>query len=137
MNEEVHNYDTRMPDFDAISILQQRLASRKAEPSSNPARRSSAIDPYQIMVNRHKQNAGEISAEYPVQKWSQEDILKLEDFCRRHGIVGFNCGTMSPLAALAILKNKLGVIDDPTTSEGYGPNYPYTGAIKKKTLLKG
>lgn len=137
MGEENNEYSSKVAEFDAISILQQRLATRKAETSSGPARRSPAFDPHQMMVNRYKENAGQIPVEYSVQNWPIEDIAKLEDFCRRHGIIGFNCGTMSPLAALAFLKNKLGVIENSSTSEGVGPNYPYMEAIKKKILLKG
>jgi hypothetical protein len=44
---------------------------------------------------------------------------------------------MSPLAALAFLKNKLGVIDDVSRTEGFNPNYPYTEAMRKKILLNG
>lgn len=137
MSEENENYSSKMSDVDIVSILQQRLANRKAETSSNSSHSKAPVDPYQIMVNRRKQNAGEVAAEYPVQNWPQEDISKLEEFCFRHNIVGFNCGAMSPLAALAFLKNKLGIIDNPPTSEGYGPNYPYMETVKKKILLRG
>lgn len=120
--------------FDVMAALHQRLASKATTPSSTHSSPSkTAIDPYQMMLNR-KRKEGEDPA---VQHWPEDDIKKLEEFCRQHGIVGFNCGTMSPLAALALLKQKLGVVDTPSHTEGYGPNYPYTQAMQKKQLLHG
>ena len=69
-------------------------------------------------------------------QWREKDIKALEDFCKEHGIEGFSCGYMSPVAALAMLKNKLGIIDNPTEERPIG----YEQIIKSgghKVLLKG
>jgi hypothetical protein len=64
-----------------------------------------------MMIKRHKQqNNGEISLP-PEVKYADDDIKQLEDFCRQHGIFGFNCGSMHPRLALKMLKSKMGVVD--------------------------
>lgn len=88
-----------------------------------------------MMLKRKDANAEGAMA--PVQTWPEADVKKLEEFCKKMGIVGFNCGNMSPLAALALLKTKLGIPEEPQQTEGYGPNFPYTEAMKKRILLKG
>ena len=128
-DESVHN----IPEFDAMALLQARLAGKGTGPQSTPSK--GTIDPYRMMLGRKAENAAEATA--PIQSWPAEDIKKLEEFCLKHGIVGFNCGRMSPAAALTLLKGKLGVMDTPPKTEGYGPNYPYTMAMQKKTLLHG
>ncbi len=133
MSDEATN---RFTEFDIMAALHARIAEKKA--GATPAQSSTGkatVDPYQMMVNRKNANAEEALA--PVQTWPEEDVKKLEEFCKKMGIVGFNCGNMSPLAALALLKGKLGVVDTPARTEGYGPNYPYTQAIQKKRLLHG
>lgn len=133
MSDEATN---RFSEFDIMAALHQRLAQKKT--GTTPAQSSTgqtAIDPYQMMVNRKNANAEGALA--PVQTWPEEDVKKLEEFCKKMGVVGFNCGNMNPLAALALLKNKLGVVDTPTKTENYGPNYPYTQAMQKKQLLHG
>jgi hypothetical protein len=132
MSEEIQR--SKIPEFDAMVILQQRLAQKG---SSNSSPSKGEFDPYQMMVKKKEVNAGNIADDTPTQSWPEEDIKKLEDFCKKMGIIGFNCGKMSPLAALAFLKQKLGILDETPKSEGYGPNYPYTEAIKKKMLLHG
>lgn len=77
--------------------------------------------------------------------WPERDIKALEDFCRQHNILGFNCGKMAPIAALALLKRKLGINDNPLTERIpftgtkpiNNPNYTYTTMVAKKTLLHG
>lgn len=69
---------------------------------------TSLNDPiFQSLVRRKKQ--GEDTTLPPVQEFPENDILELEEFCKSHGILGFNCGRMNPKAALQMLKNKLGV----------------------------
>ena len=126
MSEDNDNYINRIPEFDAMTHLQQRMSQAKP---------SQTNDPYQLMLKRKAINSGEIQE--PTQTWPNEDVIKLEEFCRKMGILGFNCGRMSPLSALAFLKQKLGVVEDIPKTEGFGPNYPYTEAIKKRLLLKG
>ena len=136
MNEN-DNYETRLSDFDVISALHQKIAQRQAQGSSaqsSPSR--TTIDPYEMMVRRKQENEGEVTR--PVQTWPEADVKKLEDFCAKMGILGVGCGNMNPLAVLAMLKQKLGVVDTPTQSEGcHGPNYPYEQMVKNRILLHG
>ena len=69
------------------------------------------IDPYQLMVQR-KQMQDYGQGFQQIQQHNQEDVNELEEFCYKHNIIGFNCGRMSPKAALSMLKRKLGVISE-------------------------
>jgi hypothetical protein len=124
---------SRTPDVDFVALLQQRLA-QKTVATGQASGTKGTFDPHQLMVSRKNQNAEQLP---PIQSYSQEDIEKLQTFCAQHGILGFNCGRMSPLAALSFLKQKMGIVDTPQPSEGYGPNYPFTQPVQKKQLLKG
>lgn len=64
--------------------------------------------------------------------WPEKDIKALEDFCKKHGIVGYNCGRMNPIAALALLKQKLGIVDSSLQERT-----PYSNPSNKKILLNG
>lgn len=64
--------------------------------------------------------------------WPDKDMKALEDFCKKYGIVGYNCGLMNPLAALALLKQKLGVVD-----VSLQERTPYSSGMNKKILLNG
>jgi hypothetical protein len=135
MNEN-DNYESRMSDFDIISTLQQRIAKKQIQTFSPQSSSSkTTIDPYQMMVNRKKELAGEITK--PVQNWPDADVKKLEDFCNKMGILGIGCGNMNPIAVLAMLKQKLGIVDTVSQSEGYSPNHPYSETIKNRILLHG
>lgn len=137
MHEEVNNED-RIPEFDFMAVLNQRIAEKKAQGTpTQSATGKAVVDPYQMMVKRRQQNAGEILADYPVQNWPEADVKKLSDFCQKMGILGFSAGNMNPIAALALLKQKLGIVDEFPKTEGYGPNYPYTEALKRRILLSG
>ena len=69
---------------------------------------TSLNDPiFQSLVRRKKQ--GEDTILPPIQQFAQEDINELELFCRKYGILGFNCGNMHPRAALRMLKMRMGV----------------------------
>jgi hypothetical protein len=147
MSDTFEDIGNSMPDM--ASLLAQRLAARKAEESgisSHPG----TFDPYQSLVN--KRNTGEIPIDpTTIQKWPEDDVRKLQDYCQKMGIVGFNCGRMHPIAALSMLKQRFG--DDYSnvpleeripsghqkagTHSGYGPNYPYSEAMKKKQILHG
>ena len=92
-----------------------------------PKRRMSMDQPpfdiYNALVKRKKQ--GEDTTLPPIQEFPQEDIEELESFCRKYGILGFNCGRMNPKAALRMLKSRMGVpIEEATPA-------------KIKSLLKG
>ena len=60
----------------------------------------------QKLISNREDNGDHIIAQH-----SEVEIKKLEEFCIQHGIIGFNCGNMSPMAALQILKRKIGVVD--------------------------
>lgn len=69
---------------------------------------TSLNDPiFQSLVRRKQQ--GEDTNLPPIQEFPQQDINELESFCRKYGIIGFNCGRMHPRAALRMLKMKMGV----------------------------
>lgn len=87
----------------------------------------------------------------PTVKWPEADVRRLQEYCLEMGIEGFSSGYLPPLVALAMLREKFG--DDYTgvplservpegyekggTKSPYGPNYPYSEAIKKKQILHG
>jgi hypothetical protein len=85
---------------------------------------TSLNDPiFQSLVRRKQQ--GEDTTLPPIQEFPQQDIEELESFCRKYGIIGFNCGRMNPKAALRMLKSRMGVpIEEATPT-------------KIKSLLKG
>lgn len=138
---------SQLPDMNAM--LAQRIAAKQAESNgTNPA--PGTFDPYQAMLDRKNGKVPE--AQLPeAQKWPEEDVQKLQTYCQRMGIVGFNSGRMHPIAALAMLKKQFG--DDYTNvpleervPEGYekvgtkstnNPNYPYSQAMSKKQILHG
>ncbi len=69
---------------------------------------TSLNDPIFQSLVRRKQS-GEDTNLPPIQEFAQEDINELESFCRKYGILGFNCGRMHPKAALRMLKSRMGV----------------------------
>ena len=91
-----------------------------------------SFDPHQLMVKKKLTDSGESIDTTPKQNYLEKDIKTLEDFCLKYGIVGFNCGKMSPIAALAMLKQKFGVIDSPVENR-----VTYSDVMTKKMLLKG
>lgn len=100
------------------------------DPSFN--RDSVSMDSIMKLINRKNE-----SEEVPTVKFDQSDVKELEDFCKQHGIVGFNCGNMSPKAALEILKRRVGSSENVVQSleqQGYsvvGKDY------NTKQLLNG
>jgi len=147
MSDNFEDIGNRMPDI--ASVLAKRIADKKAsETGTTPA--AGTFDPYQSML---KKKEGEIAPVDPtsIQKWPEEDLKKLQDYCQKMGVVGFNCGRMHPIAALAMLKRQFGedFSDVPLeqrvpegyekmgTKSSYGPNYPYSQAVQKKQILHG
>ena len=90
---------SEIPNFELI--LKQRLATTSATNSN------ATVDPYQMMINKKHQPKSQIT-DIPVQVYPESQIKALEDYCKKMGIVGYNCGTIPPGAALALLKNQLG-----------------------------
>jgi hypothetical protein len=105
---------------------------------------ASGFDPHAIIVKKKEVDSGTVEDTTPKQIWPEKDVKTLEDFCAKHGILGFNCDRMSPIAAMAMLKQKIGIVDGPLEERmpfGYeklgkfNPSYPYTAMVKKKTVL--
>jgi hypothetical protein len=132
--------------------LAQRIATKQADVSTGTLPPPGTFDPYQVLIKKKKmEESGEIDPKTVQQKWPEEDVKKLQDYCTKMGIYGFSSGRMPPLAALALLKKQFG--DDYTgvpiedripegyakrgTISNYGPNYPYTEAMRKKQILHG
>lgn len=135
-----------VPDF--TQLLMHRISSRGKETTSEP---KTNFDPYKMMVNKKKSENGEPVDVSDVIKWPEKDLKALNDFCKKYNILGFNCGKMSPIAALSMLKSQLGIVDAPleeriplgyekrgTPTAKYNSSFPYEQSINsKKTLLKG
>lgn len=125
-----------MPDFN--QLLANKVQSIKG-----------GFDPHQMMVQKKQVQSGEIPADItvPKQTWPEKDVKALEDFCKQYGLIGFNCGRMSPIAALSLLKKQMGVVDGPIEDRvpiGYKKidskftlNNSYSDMVNRKTLLKG
>lgn len=144
MPEEFESINDRMPDI--ASVLAQRIASKKAEAEGNTLPPPGTVDPYKLMVQKKNSDTAPINPD-TIQKWPEEDVEKLRDYCQKTGIVGFNSGRMPPIAALAMLKRQFGDYsgvpleeripagyEKQGTHSGHGPNYPYTDARKKQIL---
>jgi len=91
-----------------------------------------AFDPHQLMLKKKLTDSGESVDLTPKHSWPDQDIKALEDFCKKYGLIGFNCGRMSPIAALSLLKQKMGVIDAPVENR-----VTYSDVMNTKMLLKG
>lgn len=116
-----------LPDFGQMMV-------KKMEANKAP----NGFDPHKLMVQRKQLDSGEVVDVTPTQQWPEKDVKALEEFCAKYGILGFNCGRMSPVAALAMLKTQMGIVDGPLEERvppGYQPYHkvsPY-----QKTLLHG
>ena len=133
-----------LPGFE--NLLQQRIAQKSV--ANSPLPPPGTVDPYELMVKR---KTGETAPVDPatIQKWPEEDVKALEDYCKRNGILGF-ASRMNPKIALMQLKKQVGdysevALEDRVpegyekigTPNKYGPNYPYSAAVAKKQILHG
>ena len=81
------------------------------------------FDPVALMMKKKQQQDNPQLS--PTLDYNIDDAYELEEFCRKHNIIGFNCGRMNPKAALRMLKSRMGVhIEEATPT-------------KIKSLLKG
>ena len=149
MADEFESINSRIPDL--FAALSQCIMAKKADEAGTTLPPAGTVDPYQMMLQKKRGETAPPPDIDPstVQKWPEEDVKKLTDYCQRQGIFGFNCGRMHPLAALAMLKKQVGDYSDVPLEErvpegyekrgtpGYGPNYPYTEAMRKKQILHG
>ena len=93
-----------------MSALQSGAGIRRQAAQIN----TDGFDPYEVMVRRKKRQDDPQALQEPaMQQHHTQDIVALEEFCQQHGILGFNCGTMSPRAALQFLKSKMGIREEP------------------------
>lgn len=100
-------------DSSAFGMMAQMGAISSAQTSIRRNQNATDFDPYQAMLNRKKRMEEPESTEVPtVIQHSHPDIQALEEFCQQYGIIGFNCGRMSPRAALQFLKTKMGVREE-------------------------
>ena len=130
--------------------LAQRIAAKTGQTSTNTPLPPGTFDPYASLIKKKNQETNGDIAPNTVQKFPAADIKRLQDYCTKMGIAGFN-SNLPPIAALGLLKKQLG--DDYTDvpleercpigyekvgiSSGYGPNYPYSQAMVKKQILHG
>ena len=81
------------------------------------------FDPVDLMMKKKQQQDN--PQLQSTMEYNTDDVYELEEFCRKHNIMGFNCGRMNPKAALRMLKSRMGVpIEEATPA-------------KIKSLLKG
>jgi len=84
-----------------------------------------SFDPYQMLLKRKA--AGEDTQASPMMDYDPTDVYELQQFCQKHNIIGFNFGRMNPKAALSMLRRKIGVKYDETS----------TPTVVNKRLLNG
>lgn len=134
-----------LPGFE--NLLQQRII-QKAVSANGPLPPAGTTDPYTLMIKRKQGETAPIDAT-TIQKWPEEDVQELEDYCKRNGIVGVS-SRMNPKLALMQLKQQVGDYNGVPLEERcplgyeklgtpnkYGSNYPYSAAIAKKQILHG
>ena len=130
-----------LPGFE--QMLQNRIAQKISATDSLPP--CGTVDPYKLMLQRKN---GE-STLPPVQPWPEEDVMALNNFCQKNGIVGIS-SHMNPKLVLMQLRRQVGDYADTPLEERcpagyerqgtpnkYGPNYPYSEAMTKKQVLHG
>lgn len=102
-----------MSDFDTWpTIGPQQLLMRQMQQQGTTIAPPNSFDPYQALLKRKQK--GEDTTLAPVQEFDPNDMFELQEFCKQHGIVGFNMGRMNPKAALKILKARIGIKETPT-----------------------
>ncbi len=135
MSDEFPDISSRLPSMEAA--LASRISARQGTSATLPP---GVYDPYQAILDRKNGKTPEPVVPESV-KWPEEDVQRLEDYCKKVGVVGFNCGKMHPIAALAMLKRQVGDFSntplEERVPEGYqklGTRVPYGDAIKKQIL---
>jgi hypothetical protein len=132
MNDFNQSNQATLPGFEEYADMQHslmpdfnQLLTKKVEAVKG------GFDPHALMVKKKEIDSGEVEDTTPKQTWPEKDVKALEDFCAKHGILGFNCGKMSPIAALSMIKRKLG-IDEPSIYNQYTETLN-----QKKTIMHG
>ena len=75
-----------------------------------------SFDPYSMLVQRMNDKRATETEEFVdgVLNYSQvnlDDVKELEDFCKKHNIIGVNFGVNNPKAVLERLKKSIGYVD--------------------------
>ena len=130
-----------LPGFE--QMLQNRIAQKISSTDSFPP--IGTCDPYKLMLQRKN---GESTLPL-VQQWPEEDVMALNNFCQKNGIVGIS-SHMNPKLVLMQLRQQVGDYSGVPLEERcpigyerqgilnkYGSNYPYGEAITKKQVLHG
>lgn len=73
--------------------------------------RPNVSDPIHAMMLSRKKHRDRDEVIPQKLEHQNEDSQQLEEFCKQHGILGFNCGHINPKTALRLLKAKLGIVD--------------------------
>lgn len=114
--EDLELSTSTLPDF--VQLVKQRTNVKET------------FDPHQIMVNKKQ--------DVPTPTVQETDLETLQNFCNEHGIVGFNCGRMSPIAALSMLKAQMGIVDGPIEQRvPYGYQKCESSKNSQKSILHG
>jgi hypothetical protein len=119
MNEQLEFDDWPQMSSMNLPSFEQMVSQNTQAPND--------FDPHKLMMKKKDILDGNVFE--PEQKWPEKDIKTLEEFCKKYGIVGFNCGRMSPIAALSLLRQNLGIVDEERST--------YSQTMKQKTLLMG
>ncbi len=147
MSDEFESLNSRIPDL--ATVLANRISQRKQLNPPTTSTSTAGFDPYQALLKKKEEETLPIDSS-TIQKWPDEDLKQLEDYCQTMGIVGFQCGRMNPKAALLFLKRKFGedfsgIPLEERMPSGYeklgnnvnNSNYPYSIPANKKQILHG
>lgn len=113
-----------LPSFD--SFVNRKL--------SQTEKNNVSFDPCKLIQQRNNQESPSMPE---VKEWDVEDVKKLEEFCTKHGILGYNFGRMNPKLALLMLKKQMGVYTDTPMEERVPLGYESMNKKNKKDLLCG
>lgn len=80
---------------------------------------------YAAFLNKKKKEIKELDVELIPTEHNKSDVIELEKFCKKYGILAANFGNIPPAAALRMLKNKMGIYEVPNLNK------------KDKRLLNG
>jgi hypothetical protein len=99
------------------------------------------FDPAAILIKRKQMQDDMENMDAPppeVESFDPVDVKELKDFCARNGVIGFNFGSLSPKAALAMLKGQMGIQQDVVASmESMGHRVSGKNYQQDKQLLNG
>ena len=134
--------DSNFREVDLTDILMQRLNRQ----NSTKIQAKSEFDPYQQLLNKKKEETEPIDPS-TIQRWAEDDVNALTDYCKKMGILGFKCGNLNPKIALQKLKQSMGDYSEVPINqripEGWQEIGTHSGtssgysAVNKKQILHG